>query len=277
MSIQPNASLATPLLMAIEQKRLTHALILAGKDSGQQAKLLAQALLCTQAADSGHSCGQCLGCKQYLANQHVDCHIYLPDKSGHSIESMRQLQNEAYLQSYTGGNKVFIIEEAELLLSAAANSLLKLLEEPPDDCYFILVCTAEDSLLSTIRSRCQLFYLGSAQDLSLDEQLLAEIRPEAEAFWQELPQMPLYQALLQTKKEKKDKVWWLHYLSILQQLTMAFLKGEGTAPFDHQSALAAGLLLEQSLSMLNKNINQKLLLSIIFIRFWTYAHKEANN
>ncbi len=54
-------------------------------------------------------------------------------------------------------NKVFIIDEAELLAhgqNETQNSLLKTLEEPPPDTYIILVTSDEDRLLPTIRSRC---------------------------------------------------------------------------------------------------------------------------
>lgn len=51
--------------------------------------------------------------------------------------------------------KVFIIDEAELIVPAIQNLLLKTLEEPPLGTVFILITSAEDRLLTTIRSRCQ--------------------------------------------------------------------------------------------------------------------------
>ncbi len=54
-----------------------------------------------------------------------------------------------------GYNKVFIIDEAELLEQVGQNALLKTLEEPPAQTYIILVTTNEDKLLPTVRSRCQ--------------------------------------------------------------------------------------------------------------------------
>ncbi len=52
-------------------------------------------------------------------------------------------------------NKVFIIDEAELLDNTGQNALLKTLEEPSPGTFIILVTSSEDRLLSTIRSRCQ--------------------------------------------------------------------------------------------------------------------------
>jgi len=52
-------------------------------------------------------------------------------------------------------NKVFIIDEAELLAHEGQNALLKTLEEPSPGTFIILVTSSEDRLLPTIRSRCQ--------------------------------------------------------------------------------------------------------------------------
>lgn len=57
-------------------------------------------------------------------------------------------------------SKVFIIDEAELLdrsitNAPVQNSILKTLEEPPPGSLIILITSADDRLLPTIRSRCQ--------------------------------------------------------------------------------------------------------------------------
>jgi len=51
-------------------------------------------------------------------------------------------------------SKVFLIDEAELLAREGQNALLKTLEEPPPGTLIILVTSAADRLLPTIRSRC---------------------------------------------------------------------------------------------------------------------------
>ena len=61
----------------------------------------------------------------------------------------------AFKTPIVGSEKVFIIDEAELLDEAGQNALLKTLEEPPGSTTIILVTCREDLLLPTIRSRCQ--------------------------------------------------------------------------------------------------------------------------
>ena len=85
----------------------------------------------------------------------------------------------AYVKPYHGHAKVFIIDEAELLAPEAQNLLLKTLEEPPPDTYFILVTTRPDSLLPTIRSRCQPVRFGTLDDTEMSE-WLALHQPEAD-------------------------------------------------------------------------------------------------
>lgn len=66
-----------------------------------------------------------------------------------------------------GHNKVFIIDEADLLDTIGQNALLKTLEEPPGGTFIILITTAEDRLLPTIRSRCQRVGFGSLDEPSM--------------------------------------------------------------------------------------------------------------
>lgn len=65
--------------------------------------------------------------------------------------------------------KAFIVDEAELLKKESQNALLKTLEEPPLGTIIILVTSAEEDLLPTIRSRCQRIAFGE-----LDGQGMAE-------------------------------------------------------------------------------------------------------
>jgi DNA polymerase III subunit delta' len=61
-------------------------------------------------------------------------------------------------------SKVFIIDEAQLLAREGQNALLKTLEEPPPGTLIILVTSASDRLLPTIRSRCSHVLFSSLAD-----------------------------------------------------------------------------------------------------------------
>ncbi|NTU67942.1 MAG: DNA polymerase III subunit delta' [Chlorobiaceae bacterium] len=83
-------------------------------------------------------------------------------------EQVVSLQQKASLAPREGGRKVFIISQAERLHPSAANKLLKLLEEPPAHVIFILVSSRPESVLPTIRSRCQLIAFQRVKPLELE-------------------------------------------------------------------------------------------------------------
>jgi DNA polymerase-3 subunit delta' len=84
-------------------------------------------------------------------------------------------------------SKVFIVDEAELLdrspyNAPTQNSILKTLEEPSPGNVIILVTSAEDRLLATIRSRCQRVAFGRLPQSSMNEWMRrsqTELPPEA--------------------------------------------------------------------------------------------------
>ncbi len=80
----------------------------------------------------------------------------------------------AFKTAQLGHNKVFIIDEAELLASnqnESQNALLKTLEEPSAGTYLILVTSSEDRLLPTIRSRCQRVSFAPLPDALVEQWL----------------------------------------------------------------------------------------------------------
>jgi DNA polymerase-3 subunit delta' len=91
------------------------------------------------------------------------------------LESIKKLQKEFSLTSFSKNHRVAIIRSAQKLNISAQNSLLKILEEPPENTIIILIAEDEKKLLPTIISRCQIkrFSLLSEAELSgmIDEAL----------------------------------------------------------------------------------------------------------
>lgn len=78
-----------------------------------------------------------------------------PEKNTLKIEQIRDLSHRVYFRPLEGDRMVCVIAEAEKMTANGANALLKILEEPPPYLLFILLSSAPDLLLPTIRSRCQ--------------------------------------------------------------------------------------------------------------------------
>jgi DNA polymerase-3 subunit delta' len=97
-----------------------------------------------------------------------------PESQDISIDQVRTLVlSRASFPPYEGRAKVFVVRRAEELSVAAANALLKTLEEPGARTCFILVCSAGDALLPTIRSRTQRVRFGVLPDDVVAELLQA--------------------------------------------------------------------------------------------------------
>ena len=73
--------------------------------------------------------------------------------------------------------KVYIIENSDTMTKEAQNCLLKTLEEPPEYITIILICSNEDNLLSTIKSRCTRIHFEPLKENEI-KQYLEKAIPE---------------------------------------------------------------------------------------------------
>ena len=152
-------------------QRLPHALIfegLAGVGRRTLARSLAKALLC-QDTDSDDACGVCDSCLLLADGNHPDVNE-LPDESAVAELKVDVIREEVVYpcqeSAMMGNVRCFIMPDIERMRGAAANALLKVLEEPPAGTYFLMTTQVAGGLLSTIRSRSQVYRL---QPLQADE------------------------------------------------------------------------------------------------------------
>jgi DNA polymerase-3 subunit delta' len=88
------------------------------------------------------------------------------------VDDAQEILKSLALKSYEGGHKIMIVWMADKLNTAAANKLLKLLEEPPEKTIFILITENEESLISTIRSRCQAIHFNGIPETEITKALI---------------------------------------------------------------------------------------------------------
>ena len=181
-----------PLLRHALQTQRAHAVLLQGPGNVGQLDLavaLARAWLCESDAMPlpDRPCGHCASCRLMAARAHPDLLVVLPqalreplgwrlgkedfDSDGEGkaskkkpskeirIEEIRAVIAFASITSARGRGKVIVIHPAERMNGIAANGLLKTLEEPAGAARFLLCTSTADTLLPTIRSRCQSFAL----------------------------------------------------------------------------------------------------------------------
>lgn len=161
-----------------------HAVLIHGPQGIGQWQLsltLAQAWLCDAAAGARRPCGTCASCRLVQARSHPDLLVLLPEalqaplgwtvgdeseapESGSKtrqpskeirVEAVRAAVAFAQTTPARDAGKVVVLHPAERMNGISANALLKTLEEPAGTARFILSSSAPQSLLPTIRSRCQ--------------------------------------------------------------------------------------------------------------------------
>ena len=79
----------------------------------------------------------------------------IPDGNSIKIAQIRKLQTDIIVKPHKD-YKIYIINSAEKMTIEAQNALLKTLEEPPEYAIIILITTNKESLLDTIKSRCEI-------------------------------------------------------------------------------------------------------------------------
>lgn len=84
-----------------------------------------------------------------------DCIRVKPDGNSIKIAQIRNLQSDIIIKPHKK-YKIYIIDKSEKMTVEAQNALLKTLEEPPEYAIIILVTNNKESLLPTIRSRCEI-------------------------------------------------------------------------------------------------------------------------
>jgi DNA polymerase-3 subunit delta' len=165
--------------MELNRRRgaLPHALLLqsrSGLGKTVLARQFGQALLCEALLPEGLPCGACRACRWFEQGNHPDFRQVEPDALREAaeepdpeprstaapsrqirIEQIRELQGFLSIGTHRAGHRVVVVRPAEAMNAATANALLKSLEEPPPGTVFLLVSSAPDRLLPTIRSRCQ--------------------------------------------------------------------------------------------------------------------------
>ena len=163
------------LKRALANDALAHAYLFSGEQGiGKRltAYALAAALNC-EAPGAGGGCGACPACRRVAGGLHPDVRVVMPESRDDQllatlsskeaekasdeikIDQIRRAQDSISLKPSEGRKKVLIVDGAETMNEASQNAFLKTLEEPPGDSLIILITSMPQSLLPTIRSRCQ--------------------------------------------------------------------------------------------------------------------------
>ena len=145
------------LVTSFKNNRIGHAYMFDGEHgTGKEATALffAKLLLCAK-PETNVPCETCSSCRRIISHNHPNVTILRPDGQSIKKEQMDELITEMTKKGYETGRKVYIVSRADRMNNSSANTLLKYLEEPDGDVTAILLTDSYQSMLPTIRSRCQ--------------------------------------------------------------------------------------------------------------------------
>lgn len=169
----------------IKTNSLVHSYMFMGVDGiGKMlfANDFAKMILCQNETKACNSCSSCI---KFDSKNHPDF-MQIDSEDGKSIKinQIRLLQEKISEKPIISNEKVYIINNSDLMTVEAQNCLLKTLEEPPEYAVIILVLSNENKLLSTIKSRCtkvafqkltnnELMKYANSNNLELNSSLLS--------------------------------------------------------------------------------------------------------
>jgi DNA polymerase-3 subunit gamma/tau len=143
---------------AVVRDMVHHAYLFVGsRGTGKtsMAKILAACLNCRD-APTITPCGTCDSCVSIASATSLDV-IEMDAASSNSVDDIRALRESVAYAPVSGGQKVYILDEAHMLSTAAWNAFLKTLEEPPPNTIFVLATTEAQKVLPTVVDRCHRF------------------------------------------------------------------------------------------------------------------------
>src|SRR6185369_6849504 len=148
---------ATALLRrAVASGHVPHAYLFEGPDGvGKRGAALGLGLALTCAVEPGEGCGACDGCRRIESGMHPDVPVFAAEGPQIVIEQAQAIVALAQSRPHEAAARVIVIDGADRLNVNAANCLLKTLEEPSPGTHIVLVTSAPERILPTIRSRSQ--------------------------------------------------------------------------------------------------------------------------
>jgi DNA polymerase-3 subunit delta' len=144
------------LRRAVAARHVPHAYLFEGPPGvGKRSAALGLAMALACGAQPGEGCGVCEVCRRITGGLHPDVPTFSTDGPLIVLEQAQTIVALAQSRPHEAPVRVIIIDDADRLNLNAANCLLKTLEEPAAGTHIVLVTSAPDRILPTIRSRTQ--------------------------------------------------------------------------------------------------------------------------
>ncbi len=257
-----NKQIEELLKRTIESKKIVNGYIFSGSGNTKNyeyAKKFAKMILCLNEGEE--SCNNCKSCLMFNDDNHPDFfEINKESTESIKIEEIRDIQLKIIEKPITSHKKVYLINNAEKMTVEAQNCLLKTLEEPPEFVTIILVSNNENTILTTIKSRCTkvAFTEENAKELSDEEKQKFK---ELEKIFGNVEKYLSIDLLNKIDLLYKDKDNIFDYLDFINQILIKKAK-ENTKYLEYIDYV------EETKNKLKQNSNYDMCIDNLILKIW---------
>ena len=167
------------LLKKHHENKLPHAFLLETNDSERCFNDIISLIKQINCSDEfKDKCDKCNLCKLVDTFNLPSLVVIEPEgsviKKAQILEMMDKFSTKPVFSKYN----MYIVKESDRLNSSSGNTILKFLEEPEDGILGFFITNNKENVISTIRSRCQVFSCNYDTDImqSLDEEILTDVK-----------------------------------------------------------------------------------------------------
>ena len=193
-------------------------------------------------------------------------------KKNQVLSMMERFSSKPVFSKYN----IYIVKNAEKLNSSSANSLLKFLEEPSDDIFGIFVTNNRENVISTVKSRCQIFgvYYDTNEQESLDEDVLLDVKLYLNSIYNNKEDL-LYNKTHMVNLYSERSQWEIFFKTMLYYVKSCLEtdrkdKIEMIKKISKENLINIMILIENSLKYINSNVNIDLILDKFVIEMRNY-------
>jgi DNA polymerase-3 subunit delta' len=174
------ASILKDVLKRYREGKLAHAFLLETNDSNKCYKDVVELLKSFNCLyDYTDNCDKdCNVCRLIDSESLPSLITIVPEGQNIKKDQILSMMDKFSTKPVFTKYNMYVIREADRFNSSSANTLLKFLEEPEDNILGFFITNNKENVISTIRSRCQVFSCNYDTDImqSLDEEILTDVK-----------------------------------------------------------------------------------------------------
>lgn len=272
------SSIFLSLINKYHENKLAHAFLLETNDANKCYKDVLSFVkrICCPFSYNDSCDRECNLCN-LIDNDHLPSLITIcPDgqfiKKNQVLEMMEKFSTKPVFTKFN----IYIIRDAERFNSSSANTLLKFLEEPEENILGIFITSNKENVISTIRSRCQIFschYNSNIVDL-LDDEILMDVKLYLNAIYKNKDDL-LYNKTHMSGYYADRKDWEVFFTTMLYYLKDCYSsdrldKIEMVKSISKDNLVKSILFIEEILRYIKSNGNIDLILDKFVIEMRNY-------